>query len=170
LDRTRHEPLWMRFAECLMEGLSVRRECLMEGLSVRWRHKLLAAAGKMPKPALSGVVEIDEMYVRHCHKGMRNLAAQLGRNPRKRGYPATHRGLFRPPRVRGPAARGGSGTGRRPQEEPGFRPRRLASARAWLVRVPWLRKKPGDFLSCNNFPLPLRPAQQSPLTEPNCMG
>lgn len=59
-----------------------------------WRHKLLDAHRELEKPALTGIVETDEMYLLHSMKGSRGVR-NTGRKPRRRGGVATKRGLSR---------------------------------------------------------------------------
>jgi hypothetical protein len=58
-----------------------------------WRHKVLSAIRAKGFDALAGIVESDETYLLHSHKGHRNLKKMFGRKSRKRGGKATKRGI-----------------------------------------------------------------------------
>ena len=96
---SKKQPLWGKMARCMIEGMSVRKTAAKLGISVPtaffWRHKMLAALRSLDKPTLAGVVEADETYFRYFLKGTRRLRELAGRDPRKRGEPATKRGLSR---------------------------------------------------------------------------
>lgn len=99
LAYSKKQPLWGKFVRCMVEGMSVRKTAAEVGISVPtaffWRHKLLAALRTLDKPILAGVVESDETYFRHSLKGVRRLRELFRREPKKRGEPATKRGLSR---------------------------------------------------------------------------
>lgn len=42
-----------------------------------WQLKLLQALAQMPQPQLSGVVQIDEIFIRESKKGSRNLVSHI---------------------------------------------------------------------------------------------
>jgi len=45
-----------------------------------WRHKIIKALTKMPQPKLSGVVQVDETFVREAQKGSKKLASYIGKD------------------------------------------------------------------------------------------
>jgi transposase-like protein len=73
-------------AECMSRGMTVRATAAAVGLTVdrafRWRHRFLAfLAGQQPA-GMTGVVEADETFFRKSYKGQRK---GLPRPPKKRG-------------------------------------------------------------------------------------
>ncbi|MDA8344582.1 MAG: IS1595 family transposase [Thermaerobacter sp.] len=84
---------WLKYAECMSQGMSVRRTAQEVGISVPtafyWRHKILTALRNLPKPSLTGIVEADETFFLESQKGQRNLPRQ----PRRRGASAPLRGI-----------------------------------------------------------------------------
>jgi transposase-like protein len=73
-------------AECMGRGMTVRATAAAVGLTVdrafRWRHRFLAfLAGQQPA-GMTGVVEADETFFRKSYKGQRK---GLPRPPKKRG-------------------------------------------------------------------------------------
>ena len=73
-------------AECMAEGLSVRKTAARLNMSVRkafrWRHKFLALLSQQKPCAMTGVVEADETFFERSFKGQRK---GLPRAPKKRG-------------------------------------------------------------------------------------
>lgn len=73
-------------AECMAEGLSVRKTAARLGMSVRkafrWRHKFLALLSQQKPVGMTGVVETDETFFPLSYKGQRK---GLPRAPKKRG-------------------------------------------------------------------------------------
>lgn len=45
-----------------------------------WKHKLLHAISVLPMPKLSGVVQVDETFIRESQKGTRNLSSYLSKD------------------------------------------------------------------------------------------
>jgi transposase-like protein len=94
LNRLHKRGLWLRQAEALADGRSLRR--VAEDLSIhvgtahRWRHRFLMVPERIQPSALAGVTEVDETYFLLSFKGKRQ---GLDREPRKRGGKASRRGL-----------------------------------------------------------------------------
>ena len=85
LARLRHKEKWAHYANCLSEGMSLRRaahECHVDlKTSFRWRHRFLQYALTTNASKLSGIVEADEVFTPESFKGSRTLT----RPPRKHG-------------------------------------------------------------------------------------
>lgn len=45
-----------------------------------WKHKLIHAVASLPMPKLSGVIQIDETFIRESQKGTRRLISYLGKD------------------------------------------------------------------------------------------
>ncbi len=77
---------WLSYAQCLIEGLSIREAATKCGVhkntSFRWRHRFLQNANLIKPKKLSGVVEVNELIFAWSEKGNKKLK----RKPRKRGY------------------------------------------------------------------------------------
>ena len=89
---------WVRQAQALQEGLSVRRAAQQLGVhrttAFRWRHRFLSQPCQTRPSALSGIVEADETYVLRSYKGQARQLRQLAvRASRHRGGHAAKRGL-----------------------------------------------------------------------------
>ncbi len=73
-------------AECMAEGLSVRKTAARLNMSARkafrWRHKFLASLSQQKPAGMTGVVEADETFFERSFKGQRK---GLPRAPKKRG-------------------------------------------------------------------------------------
>ena len=85
LARLRHKEKWAHYANCLSEGMTLRRaahECHVDlKTSFRWRHRFLRYALTTNANKLSGIVEADEVFTPESFKGSRTLT----RPPRKHG-------------------------------------------------------------------------------------
>lgn len=77
---------WLSYAQCLIDGLSVRKAADKCGVhrntSFRWRHRFLQNANQIKPDKLSGIVETNELIFAWSEKGSKRLR----RKPRKRGY------------------------------------------------------------------------------------
>jgi transposase-like protein len=86
--------LWLRQAEALNDGRSLRRVAKELGIHLgtahRWRHRFLTAPERVQPATLAGIAEVDETYFLLSFKGKRQ---GLDREPRKRGGHASKRGL-----------------------------------------------------------------------------
>src|SRR4051794_41521009 len=99
LARLRKKERWLAYGEALAAGMSLTKAAAHCGVhlttSFRWRHRFLRAP-TATREALGGVVEADETFFRRSHKGSRRWRrgdAPPGRRPRRRGEPASKRGL-----------------------------------------------------------------------------
>lgn len=86
LSRLRKKDQWIQFANCLLNGFSVRKSAAICDVdpttAFRWRHRFLALPAEQKSEHLTGIVEDDEVFFRRSEKGSRNIQ---GRKPRKRG-------------------------------------------------------------------------------------
>ena len=77
LTRLRHKEKWAHYANCLSEGMSLRRaahECHVDlKTSFRWRHRFLRYALTTNANKSSGIVEADEVFTPESFKGSRTL-------------------------------------------------------------------------------------------------
>ncbi|MCT4637725.1 MAG: IS1595 family transposase [Bacteroidales bacterium] len=77
---------WLSYAQCLIEGLSIRKaaaECgVHKNTSFRWRHRFLQNTNKIKPQKLTGVAEVNELIFAWSDKGNKRLK----RKSRKRGY------------------------------------------------------------------------------------
>ncbi len=93
LARLRKKEIWIDFAKCMNEGLSVRKSASIckvnKNTTFRWRHRFLKNAKEIKSTSLHGIVEADETYFLRSEKGSRNLK----RKPRKRGGNANKPGI-----------------------------------------------------------------------------
>lgn len=94
LARLRHSDKWLRQAEVLHRGLSVRKAArdlaVHRTTAFRWRHRFLDWPRALKPAALQGVAEADELYELRSCKGQRR---QLARPARRRGGCAAKRGI-----------------------------------------------------------------------------
>ena len=85
LARLHRKGHWLDYAQCLKEGLSVRKAALRcdihRNTAFRWRHRFLENAKPVKATKLQGIVEANDIYFRRSEKGNK----QLKRPPRKRG-------------------------------------------------------------------------------------
>jgi transposase-like protein len=93
LARLRHKEQWNKFAQDLIDGISVHSAAdhcnVAESTSFRWRHRFLQVPSLLKTKHLDGIIEADETFFLASHKGERDLE----RKPRKRGGKASQRGL-----------------------------------------------------------------------------
>jgi transposase-like protein len=93
LARLRHKAKWLQQSDALLLGLTIRQASerlqVAPSTAFRWRHRFLALPQNLKPGAMSGVVEVDETYVRRSCKGQR----VLGRVSRRRGGAAPKRGV-----------------------------------------------------------------------------
>ena len=93
LARLRHKEQWNKFAQDLIDGISVHNAAnhcgVADSTSFRWRHRFLKMPSLLKAKHLEGIVEADETFFLESHKGERDLE----RKPRKRGGKASQRGL-----------------------------------------------------------------------------
>jgi len=111
LEKTKwHWDIWVKVLEMSINNYSLYRmqrvlekdfECI--GIDHKtlflWQHKLLHALAQMPQPQLSGVVQIDETFIRESQKVSRNLVSHIDkkdvREPRY-GYIPSKLGVMGP--------------------------------------------------------------------------
>ena len=73
LARLRKKGRWLNYAQCLKEGLSVRKAAKKCGIhkntSFRWRHRFIANSQFVKPKELLGVVEVDDLVLNKSFKG-----------------------------------------------------------------------------------------------------
>ena len=93
LARLRKRDQWLRYAQTLIDGLSVRaaaRLCQIDkNTAFRWRHRFLLQAAGHRATHESGIVEADETFFLESFKGQRHLP----RPARRRGGVGRARGI-----------------------------------------------------------------------------
>lgn len=93
LAHLRKREQWTRYAELLIEGVSLReasRRCQIDkNTAFRWRHRFLHDAAGHRAEREAGIVEVDETFFLESFKGQRHLP----RLARHRGGVAGKRGL-----------------------------------------------------------------------------
>lgn len=85
---------WLEYVQCLIDGLSIRKAAERCRITIRtaffWRHKLLdMLRQKLKRIKLHDIVEADDTFFRESFKGNE----PVGRDPYKRGTPASSPGL-----------------------------------------------------------------------------
>jgi transposase-like protein len=94
MARLRMESKHIENAECMIEGLSVRKVArklkVNSKTAFRWRHRFLLSLKDAQPANLSGVVEADETFFLESFKGQRK---NLPRPAKTRGTKAKKRGL-----------------------------------------------------------------------------
>ena len=77
LAHLRKREQWLRYAQALVQGVSVRQAAQCCGVdkntAFRWRHRFLAAAATHRAAHESGIVEADETFFLESFKGQRRL-------------------------------------------------------------------------------------------------
>ncbi|MFO7938908.1 MAG: IS1595 family transposase [Bacteroidales bacterium] len=85
LARLRRKGHWMDYAQCIKDGLTIRRAAevcdIHPNTAFRWRHRFLTNTKEIKAPLLEGIVEANDIYFRKSEKGSRKLA----RPARQRG-------------------------------------------------------------------------------------
>ena len=85
LSKLHHRDIWLKYAQALIDGLSVRKAAKLCGIhkdtAFRWRHRFLTLIEKHQANHEEGIVEADETFFLESFKGQR----ELPRAPRKRG-------------------------------------------------------------------------------------
>ncbi|BCL75068.1 transposase [Jeongeupia sp. HS-3] len=93
LARLRQREQWARFAQTLIDGLSVQAaaaQCAIgKNIAWRWRQRFLATVADHRAEHLGGIVEADETFFLESFKGQRHL----NRPSRQRGGVAQKRGI-----------------------------------------------------------------------------
>lgn len=99
-----HWDLWVAVLEMTINGFSLdkmqtvlSKDYGCKDINIKtlflWRHKLIYAISKLEQPKLTGVIQIDETFVREAQKGSRELISYIkedrkpryGRRPSKYG-------------------------------------------------------------------------------------
>lgn len=92
LARLRKRDQWLRYAQALIDGVSVRaaaRECRIDkNTAFRWRHRFLQQVARHRATHEGGIVEADETFFLESFKGQRCLP----RPARRRGGVGRTRG------------------------------------------------------------------------------
>ena len=92
LARLRQRPRWLRFAQALIDGVTIRQaaaQCAVHrNTALRWRRRFLDAPAQHQDAQVHGIVEADETFFLKSLKGQRHLP----RAPRKRGGVGRTRG------------------------------------------------------------------------------
>lgn len=101
----RRRDAWVRFAQAMVDGLSVRKAARAADISrttaFRWRHRMLDTLSQLQHTELTGIVEADETFFLESFKGSRAWAlaasglpvAPPRASPRRRGGSAAKRGI-----------------------------------------------------------------------------
>jgi transposase-like protein len=93
LARLRKKERWLSFGAALNGSLSVRKAAMAcqvnKTTAFKWRHRFLKAQNQSKDQSLTGIAEVDEIFVLKSFKGQRKLP----RAPRKRGGVAEKPGL-----------------------------------------------------------------------------
>jgi transposase-like protein len=93
LARLRKKERWLSFGAALNESLPVRKAAkackVNKNTAFKWRHRFLKAQNQSKDQSLTGIAEVDEIFLLESFKGQR----QLPRLARKRGGVASKPGL-----------------------------------------------------------------------------
>ncbi len=85
LARLRRKGHWVDYAQCMTEGISLRKAAVICGIhrntALKWRHRFLENVTSIKADQLHGIVEAEESYFLKSEKGSK----QMSRPPRKRG-------------------------------------------------------------------------------------
>ena len=90
LEKTRwHWDIWIKVLEMTINSYSIHdminvltKDYGCEGINYKtvwlWRMKLIHTLAEMPMPKLTGVVQVDETFIRESQKGSRKLKSTIG--------------------------------------------------------------------------------------------
>ena len=98
LEKTRwHWDVWVKVLEMTLNNYSIERtvnvlekdyHCV--GIDPKtvwlWRLKLIHAMAACPMPLLTGIIQVDETFIRESQKGSRNLHSEIKKETRKPRY------------------------------------------------------------------------------------
>lgn len=96
LEKTKwHWDIWIEVLNMTINSFSfldtknvLERDFGCTGISEKtlflWRHKLIHALAQMPMPQLTGVIQVDETFIREAQKGSRTLESYLGVNDERK--------------------------------------------------------------------------------------
>jgi transposase-like protein len=111
LEKTRwHWDIWIKVLEMTINSYSIdsminvlEKDYGCEGINRKtvWllRMKLVHALAAMPMPTLTGIIQVDETFVRECQKGSRNLINYLDKQHERKpryGYRPSKLGVMGP--------------------------------------------------------------------------
>ena len=89
LEKTKwHWDIWITVLEMTINGYSLKTMVnVLEndfgcvGINIKtvwlWRLKLIHALASLPQPVLTGIIQIDETFIRESQKGSRNLESYI---------------------------------------------------------------------------------------------
>jgi transposase-like protein len=92
MEKTKfHWNVWIKVTEMILNNYSIEhmRSVLIKdygfiGIDHKtvflWKHKIVHALAEMPQPTLSGIVQVDETFVREAQKGSRKLVSYIDRD------------------------------------------------------------------------------------------
>lgn len=92
LEKTRwHWDIWIKVLEMTINNYSIQSMVNVlvddygcEGINPKtvwlWRMKLIHALASLPQPVLTGIIQVDETFVRESQKGSRELVSYLGKD------------------------------------------------------------------------------------------
>lgn len=98
LEKTRwHWDIWIKVLEMTLNNYSIpkmttvlRDDYNCDGINDKtvwmWRLKLIHALASLPNPKLTGIVQVDETFVRESQKGSRELKSYIAKEERKPRY------------------------------------------------------------------------------------
>ena len=98
LEKTHwHWDIWLKVLEMTLNNYSIERmlnvlvndyDCI--GLNHKtvwlWRMKLIHSLASLPMPELTGVIQVDETFIRESQKGSRHLESYINNETRKPRY------------------------------------------------------------------------------------
>ena len=77
LSKLHHKEKFERFAQCLRDGVTVRESGIAVGIctttAFRWRHRFLQNIQLHQPKHVSGLLEVDETFIRESQKGSRKM-------------------------------------------------------------------------------------------------
>lgn len=111
LEKTRwHWDIWIKVLEMTLNGYSIdsmlnvlKKDFGCHGINRKtvwlWRMKLINAISLFPMPTLTGVIQIDETFIRESQKASRNLLSYIDRSDIRKpryGYRPSKYGVMGP--------------------------------------------------------------------------
>ena len=96
LEKTRwHWDIWLKVLEMTINNYSVQAMLNVltddygcAGINIKtvwlWRMKLIHALASMPQPVLTGVVQVDETFIRESQKGSKELVSYLSKDTKRK--------------------------------------------------------------------------------------
>lgn len=109
LEKTRwHWDIWIKVLEMTINSYSITdmmnvliKDYGCDGINYKtvwfWRMKLIHALADMPMPNLTGVVQVDETFIRESQKGSRKLSSMIGNHVERKaryGRQPSHYGVM----------------------------------------------------------------------------